>query len=300
MAELRLRTRRSISAAVVPGQQALRPDRHLVAQQRRQQCAALVAPGQRGSPQRGRVRRADQRDGAHQPRMQHRGGPADQPAVGVADQRRRRVPERADQPGRVAGQRPAVVAAGRLVAAAVAAQVDRDHPGPGQAAQLVAPRPPERAEAVQQHHQRPRGGRLGARPWPAGSASTTWNRMPLACTSRWRHGPSMRVTDGSGAAIYQPEGSVGLAASGWRASGASRSARGRGLVVAGRERGAGLLDRFDGLPRSPDPAHLQETEAGPARRPTTTMIANTIRNATQRHSQLSSSSARKKKKKNVE
>ena len=37
-----------------------------------------------------------------------------------------------------------------------------------------------------------------------------------------------------------------------------------------------------------------------SRAPTTTMIPNTIRNATQRHSQVSSSSARKKKKKNVE
>src|SRR6202000_391612 len=49
---------------------------------------------------------------------------------------------------------------------------------------------------------------------PAGSASTTWNRMPLACTPKWRHGPSIRVIDGSGAAIYQPEGSVEVLASG--------------------------------------------------------------------------------------
>ena len=44
----------------------------------------------------------------------------------------------------------------------------------------------------------------------AGVASTTWNRMPLACTSKWRHGPSIWVTDGSGGAIYQPEGSAGV------------------------------------------------------------------------------------------
>ena len=37
-----------------------------------------------------------------------------------------------------------------------------------------------------------------------------------------------------------------------------------------------------------------------SRAPTTTWIPNTIRNATQRHSQVSSSSATKKKKKNVE
>ena len=33
--------------------------------------------------------------------------------------------------------------------------------------------------------------------------------MPLAWTSKWRHGPSMRVSDGSGADTYQPEGSAG-------------------------------------------------------------------------------------------
>jgi hypothetical protein len=44
----------------------------------------------------------------------------------------------------------------------------------------------------------------------AGIASTTWNRMPLACTSRCRQGPSIRVTDGSGGAIYQPDGSAGI------------------------------------------------------------------------------------------
>src|ERR1700752_3432840 len=95
--------------------------------------------------------------------MQQRGGPAGQPAVGVADQRRRGVPERADESGRVAGERPAVVAARRLVAAAVATQVDGDDSRPAQSAQLMTPRPPERSETMQQDHQRPRRGRLRGR-----------------------------------------------------------------------------------------------------------------------------------------
>ena len=145
---------------VVSGQQVLGPQRQLVTQQGGQQRVALIAPGQRRSSQRGRMWRADQRDGAHQPRMQQRGAPAGQPAVGVTDQRRRRVPERADQPGGVPGQCPAVITPRRLVAAAVAAQVHRDHPGTSQPAQLVTPGPPERAETVQQHDQWScRGGR---------------------------------------------------------------------------------------------------------------------------------------------
>ena len=39
------------------------------------------------------------------------------------------------------------------------------------------------------------GGALGS----VGPASTAWKRMPFACTSRCRHGPSMRAVDGSGA-----------------------------------------------------------------------------------------------------
>ena len=66
--------------------------------------------------------------------------------------------ERPDQACGVTGQRPAVVTARRLVAAAVAAQIDGHHPGPGQAAQLMAPRPPERTEPVQQDDQRSGGG----------------------------------------------------------------------------------------------------------------------------------------------
>ena len=101
----------------------------------------------------------------------------------------------------------------------------------------------------------------------------------------------MRVTDGSGGAIYQPEGSAGVPPWSQR--------RGRGLVMARRERRPGLLDGFDGLLWAPDRRTLRKPNN--ARAPVvTTMIPNTIRNAAQRYSQVSSSSATKKKKKNVE
>src|ERR1700677_1650225 len=93
--------------------------------------------------------------------MQQRGGPAGQPAIGVADQSGRRMPQRTDEPSRIAGQRPAVVAAGWLVAAAIAAQVDRNHSGPVQSPQLMTPGPPERSETMQQDHQWARRGRRG-------------------------------------------------------------------------------------------------------------------------------------------
>ena len=57
----------------------------------------------------------------------------------MTDERGRLVAERAHQPGGVAGQRPTVVAPRRLVAAAVAAQIDGHHAGAGQAPQLMAP-----------------------------------------------------------------------------------------------------------------------------------------------------------------
>ena len=120
----------------------------------------MIAPGQCRRAQRGRMRRADHRDRADHPRVQHGGRPADQTTVGVTDQRRRRVAERADQARGVPGQCPAVVTTRRLVAAAVAAQVDRDDAGAGESAQLVSPRPPERAEPVQQDDKRPLGHRL--------------------------------------------------------------------------------------------------------------------------------------------
>ena len=138
---------------VVSCQPALGPHRHLISQQRGQQRPALVRACQRRRPQRRGMWRADHGDGPHHPGMQHRRRPADQPTVGVADERGRRVAQSPDQPGRITGQRPAVIPARRFVATAVAAKVDGHDAGVGQARQLMAPRPPERAEAVQQDHQ---------------------------------------------------------------------------------------------------------------------------------------------------
>ena len=107
--------------SVVSGESMLRPQRNLIAQQAGQQGAALAVAAEDRSPQSHRVRRTDQRDSANHPGMQHRGGPADQPAIGMTDQGGRYMTQRADQAGGVPGQRPAVVATGWLIAAAIPA-----------------------------------------------------------------------------------------------------------------------------------------------------------------------------------
>ncbi|SHW71301.1 Uncharacterised protein [Mycobacteroides abscessus subsp. abscessus] len=89
--------------------------------------------------------------------MQHGRRPADEAAVGVSHQYGGVVSQRAHQAGGVPGQRPAVVAGRWLVTAAVAPQVDRDHTGAAQVAQLMPPRVPERGEPVQQDDQRTLG-----------------------------------------------------------------------------------------------------------------------------------------------
>ena len=73
-------------------------------------------------------------------------------------------------PGGVGGAGDQVIAAGRLVAAAVTAQVHRDRAEarPGQGGQLVTPGPPEFGEAVQEQHQRPVAGLGGVEPGAVG------------------------------------------------------------------------------------------------------------------------------------
>ena len=149
--------------------------------------------------------------------VQHRRRPAHQATVGVADQRRCVCPSARTRPCGVTGQRPPVVAARRFVAAAVAAQVDGHHAGTGQAAQLMSPRPPERAEPVQQDDQRPSVGFDWSSAPARRLASTTWKRIPLACMSRCRHGPPMRTIDGSGRCrITSPTGRRSTPADGIR------------------------------------------------------------------------------------
>src|SRR6478672_10077230 len=104
----------------------------------------------------------------------------------------------------------------------------------------------------------------GVRSPAGGLASTTWKRMPLAWMSRCRHGPTMRVTDGSGLADSRgvtrtsPPRRVGLE---WCAGGGCGGGGDPGVapVVPG-ERRAGFLDRLDGLLWTADPAHLSPAQ----------------------------------------
>jgi len=126
----------------------------------------------------------------------------------VPDQRCGAVAQGAHQPRGVAGQRPAVVSARRLVAAAVSAQIDRDHPGTAQAGQLMSPRPPERPEAVQQDDQRTirqrrrlivdLGGPLGLDDVEADPVGVHIEMTPRSADAHNR-----RI----GSAHYQPDGS---------------------------------------------------------------------------------------------
>jgi hypothetical protein len=88
--------------------------------------------------------------------------PGESPADVVADDHRVGLAEGRDERGHVGGQRGRVVAARRLVAAAVPAQVDRHGPvtGIGQVDQLLVPAPPELGKTVQQQDERP-GAELG-------------------------------------------------------------------------------------------------------------------------------------------
>jgi len=139
---------------VVAGDLALAETRELVAQERHQELRPLGPVAQRAVAQGSRMRGRDDDDAVDDARMQGGGRPAHETAVGVADQRRAGVPERADEPVGVAGQCPAVVAARRLVGVAVPAQVDRDRTvtGVGERGELMPPAPPELAEPVEQQH----------------------------------------------------------------------------------------------------------------------------------------------------
>ena len=95
-------------------------------------------------------------DPADLPGCGDRDGPGDQPAPAVPDDDRVAGAKRPDDAGDVGGQGARVVAARRLVAGAVAAQVHGGGPVAGRrdGGQLVAPGPPELREAVQEEHQR--------------------------------------------------------------------------------------------------------------------------------------------------
>ena len=92
-------------------------------------CPRGSAKMRRAQPQ--RVRGAEHDEPADQRRVERGGRPGDHAAEAGADHGRRPFAERADQPGDVGGEGVAVVPAGRLVAGAVAAQVDGDRPEAG-------------------------------------------------------------------------------------------------------------------------------------------------------------------------
>ena len=230
--------------------------------------------------------------------MQHRGRPAHQATVGVAHQRRLRMPERPDQARGVAGQRPPVVAAGRFVAAAVAAQIDGHRADTGQAPQLMAPRPPERTEPVQQDDQRTGGGRReGAGGW-VGLDDVEADAVGVDVEVSPRPGDAgdRRVRSGRRPDVTAPTGRSRVSCR-WRARSCRRSWLGPGRDPVNAERVSLTVSMVCCGPR------IRRTLRQPSKPSTaapSSMMTNTMRNAAHRQIQLSSSSARKKKKKNVE
>jgi hypothetical protein len=102
------------------------------------------------------VRHRGDREPSHELGPHHGRRPGQITAEVVPDQRGVGLTEGPDDARDVQGEVGRVVAAGRSVAAADAAQVHGDgtEPGVGERDQQVPPGPPELREAVQQHHQR--------------------------------------------------------------------------------------------------------------------------------------------------
>ena len=111
-------------------------------------------------PEPPRVRHRQHDQPPHAARVQRRRRPAEQPAPVVPDDDRLPLAEGPYQRSDVGRQVRQVVAAGRLVAGAVPAQVGGDdaEAGGGQGDQLGPPRPPELREPVQQQDQRALAG----------------------------------------------------------------------------------------------------------------------------------------------
>ena len=137
--------------AVVGGQRPLRRERHLEADGVAHR-GPLVAVAHDGPAQLARVRHRHGDDGPDDLGLEHRGRPGHQAAPAVPDDHRLGHAQRADDAGDVGRQGARVVALGRVVGAAVAAQVHRDRAvaGVGEGGQLLPPRPPEGREAVQE------------------------------------------------------------------------------------------------------------------------------------------------------
>src|SRR6476469_2499762 len=211
----------------VAGEPAFRRDGRLRAEDVPERAGLVVRLAAQGGPedlpaQCHRVRAADAGHRADQSRVERGDGPRQHAAPPVADQVRAGLAERLDEPADVAGEGPGVVAAGWLVGVAVAAQVDGDRAvaGVGQRAELVAPRPPEAGEAVQEQDQRtltglgdvqadavrvdvtvhpgavePAGRRVGAHDGGQGRAVQGRSSRPGSSSPRWRSAATVLLAE---------------------------------------------------------------------------------------------------------
>ena len=129
----------------------------------------------------------------------------------MADHDRVRLSQGPDQPGGVSGGGDQVVAAGRLVAPAVAPQVHRHGAETclGQPGQLVPPRPPELGKAVHQKHQRPVAGFGDMEPGPVGAHRPVCPRAADLDRGLRVHGHRGRLTGARGRRS-RPAGRRGL------------------------------------------------------------------------------------------
>jgi hypothetical protein len=148
-------------------------------------------------PQPARVGHGEDHQPAHGTGVQRRHGPAEQPTPVVADDDGVLLAECAHQRRHVGRQRREVVAAGRLVAGAVAAQIGGDHveAGVGQTGELRSPGPPELGETVQQEDQRSLTRLGGVQPHAVGGdvamGPRAWEqdaRGVRLAVHRFRHG----------------------------------------------------------------------------------------------------------------
>ena len=201
---------------------------------------------------------ADRDQRAHPPRVQRGDRPADDAAPAVPDESRARLPERADQPGDVAGERPA----GRSRAAACRSRRSRA----GRPATARYPRSASPTSWCRHVHQNSGNpcSRTTSGPSPH---SATCSRMPLADTAGGSTGPGSR-TERAGGPADAPTLSGG---------GGARSAR-RGAV---RRRGGRAPAPTPSAARSCAPACGSCAPAGSrasAEQPATkSMIPNTMR-----------------------
>ncbi len=161
----------------VPQQLALGQHRELEAERVAAAAALAERVGQHGGAQPERVRHRHDGQPADHLGEVGRHGPGDQAAPVVADDDRVGLAERADQPGRVRRRRDQVVAAGRLVAAAVPAHVRGGDPVARRAERGSA----DRARSTRTPGTRAAAGPAGRRRSPRRETGCRW-RSPTGAT----------------------------------------------------------------------------------------------------------------------